>query len=412
MNLEPRNLEPRMPSPFLTAREAAEELGVRLETLYAYVSRGQIRSEQGPGKARRYPREDIERLKNRREQRRNPRGALAKALHFGGPLLESSITLIRDGRFYYRGLDAVDLASERSFEEVAALVWQDVGADPGPLFPPRPPALPSQAIEVDRHLANSGPLERFQILLPLIARQDPASWNTEPSAVVRTGARVLRHLALLASRGVWRGSVVATLANGWGCDSDAARRLLETSLILCIDHELNVSSFTARCVASAGSTPYDVVLGGLSALLGHRHGGHTRRVEALLAECRGPDDVQRVMAERLQRGESLPGLGQVLYPQGDPRHKALRVQIERSFPDAEALAWDQAYVQAGRELVGEEPTVDLGLVLTARTLGLPPGTALCLFALGRSVGWIGHALEQYETRQLIRPRARYVGRQP
>jgi len=42
-------------------------------------------------------------------------------------------------------------------------------------------------------------------------------------------------------------------------------------LVLCADHELNVSSFTARCVASAGSHPYAVVTAALGVLEGPKH---------------------------------------------------------------------------------------------------------------------------------------------
>ncbi|MCB0091065.1 MAG: citrate synthase, partial [Caldilineaceae bacterium] len=42
-------------------------------------------------------------------------------------------------------------------------------------------------------------------------------------------------------------------------------------------------------------------------------------------------------------------------------------------------------------------------------LGLPAGSALTLFALGRTAGWIGHIIEQYQAERMIRPRARYVG---
>lgn len=64
------------------------------------------------------------------------------------------------------------------------------------------------------------------------------------------------------------------------------------------------------------------------------------------------------------------------------------------------------------DLLGERPTLDFGLVAVARALGLPAGAALALFAVGRSVGWIAHALEQYADGRMIRPRARYVGPPP
>ncbi len=53
------------------------------------------------------------------------------------------------------------------------------------------------------------------------------------------------------------------------------------------------------------------------------------------------------------------------------------------------------------------PSIDVGLVAIARALGFPTGTGTALFAIGRSVGWVAHALEQYEAGYLVRPRARY-----
>src|SRR6266545_4715349 len=110
---------------WLDAHEATRLLGVNRATLYAYVSRGFIRSERVPGKPRqrRYASEDIERLRIRAEGRRNPEKAAQHALRWGLPILESAITLIADGKLYYRGHDVVDLARTRSIEEVASLIW-------------------------------------------------------------------------------------------------------------------------------------------------------------------------------------------------------------------------------------------------------------------------------------------------
>src|SRR5215831_8099275 len=114
-----------MSGPWMTAEDAAARLGVSRATLYAYVSRGQVRSQAtaGPSRARAYAREDVERLRQRTEGRRDPEKAAAGALRWGVPVLESAITLIDGSRFYYRGHDAVTLARTRSVEEVAALIW-------------------------------------------------------------------------------------------------------------------------------------------------------------------------------------------------------------------------------------------------------------------------------------------------
>ena len=80
--------------------------------------------------------------------------------------------------------------------------------------------------------------------------------------------------------------------------------------------------------------------------------------------------------------------------------------------DGDALAFIREVVAHVQTLMGEHPTVDMGLVAVERLLGLPQGSALTLFALGRLIGWIGQALEEYERGQLIRPRAHYVGVRP
>jgi citrate synthase len=110
-------------------------------------------------------------------------------------------------------------------------------------------------------------------------------------------------------------------------------------------------------------------------------------------------DPLMAMAARLARGEALPGIGHPLYPDGDPRAVAILYAL--------SLTWPQA-----RRLVGHHPNVDFALGAAVAALGLPPGSALTLFVLGRAVGWIAHAIEQCESRSLIRPRARYVGPWP
>ncbi len=128
---------------YLTAREAAGELGVSLATLYAYVSRGMIRSEAAGGRGRRYRAEDVRRLKERKERRRDPDRAIEGALHWGTPVLESAITLVADGGLYYRGRDVVDLASRSRIEEVAALIWAGDPAAARDLFSTTPELPPS-----------------------------------------------------------------------------------------------------------------------------------------------------------------------------------------------------------------------------------------------------------------------------
>ncbi|MDQ3892365.1 MAG: hypothetical protein M3274_05665 [Actinomycetota bacterium] len=108
----------------------------------------------------------------------------------------------------------------------------------------------------------------------------------------------------------------------------------------------------------------------------------------------------------------MPGFGHQLYPEGDPRGESLLAAVTAAYPDSGASKLAGEAAEAASGLMDERPNVDFALVVLARVLGLPMGGALALFALGRTVGWIGHAIEQYETNRIIRPRARYIGEQP
>ena len=390
---------------YLGARRAAEELGVSLGTLYAYVSRGMIRSEATGGRERRYRAEDVRRLKERKQRRRDPDRVVEGALHWGTPVMESAITLIEDDRLYYRGRDAVALAAGSSIEEVAALIWTGDPARSAELFPPDVPEIPPRI----RAALGSGlpPIEAFQVLLSLAGAGDPAAYDLRPAAVARTGARILRLMAGVAAGGAAQG-VAGTLARGWSAHD--AGDLLDSALVLCADHELPVSTFVARCVASSEATPYAVVVAGLSAMGGVKHGGQVELVEVFLREVEVSGGAREAIAGRLRRGERIPGFGHSLYPGGDPRGAELLRLVTAAYPSSPDVARCTAVAEEALDLLGERPTVDFGLVALARALGLPPGGALALFALGRTVGWIGHAIEQYQSGSLIRPRARYVGK--
>jgi citrate synthase len=404
-----------MSTRYLSAHEAANELDISLPTLYAYVSRGLIRSEEtgGSKRTRRYHAEDVERIKQRKQQRRDPQAGVETALHWGAPLLESAITLIADGQLYYRGQDAVALATSSTLEQVAALIWTGNPANTRALFADVPPPVASDVEAVRAQLSHFTPFEQMSVLLPLAAATDLAAYDLQPAAVAQTGARILHLLTtFITGAPVADDGIVRALQQQWAANDPNVQRLLNAALILCADHELNVSSFTARCVASAGATPYAVVQAGLAALGGVRHGGQTERAEEFFDEARTPDGVRSTVARRLKRGEPLPGFGHTLFPDGDPRGATLLRLVAEAYPTSPAWALAQATVEQVHAIVGKHPNIDLALATLARTLDLPPGAALALFALGRAIGWIGHAIEQYGTNQLIRPRARYIGKQP
>ena len=253
-------------------------------------------------------------------------------------------------------------------------------------------------------------VERCQTHLIALGDDDLSALDLTRARVARTGWRILRGLAACVAPTLPSPEPIhRRLAAAWRVN-EAGADLIRRCLVLLADHELNPSTFVARCVASTGATPHAAVAAALSALSGRFQGGETERAEGLLRELLEGDDAMAVMAGRLARGERLPGFGQPLYPEGDPRATAILAALAQAAPEANALAGTAA--ETGLRLVGRRPNVDFALAATAIGLGLPRDAALGLFIIGRTVGWIAHTIEQYESGLLIRPRARYLGPRP
>lgn len=388
---------------YLNSTEATALLGVSRATLYAYVSRGLLHAHAADTpRESRYLREEVEQLARQRGQGRKPREVAQAALNWGLPVLESSITLIEQGRLYYRGEDAVDWARAHTLEETAALLWQY----------PADAAFAAHAVEaapvlpdLQQRMAGQ-PCENTLLALFTVASDDAATaaWQQSPERLAAGCGALLRLLAAcLLGTAPDKAPIHLQCAQAWALDAQGAD-LVRMALVLCADHELNASGFTARCVASTGASLRAAVVGGLAALTGGRHGGTTARVEALWDEL-GEAQAPARLRQRLARGETLPGFGHHLYPEGDVRAALLLEMLPRQGPAA-ALA---AEVMA---LTGLAPSVDFALVALRRHLQLPAGSAFGLFALGRCAGWLAQALEQRATRQIIRPRAAYTGLRP
>lgn len=379
----------------LTAEEAARRLGVSRRTLYAYVSRGLVSSEPGPGpsRARRYPTAAVDAVLAARERRTDRTLAAHDSLYWGLPVLDSALTLIDDGRLYYRGRDVIALSRRASFEAVAWLLWDGPGdpATPGPLRPPADAAPADPVARLAQHLVGRA------------ARSVLTVRSLDGAGLARALAMIGELFAVLGAAG--DGPLAARLARGWG--NPEAARDLEAALVCCADHELNISAFTARCAASADARLEYVLLAALCAFSGGRHGGATELVEALLAEV---DRIGAARAvERAGAGGVVPGFGHPLYPDGDPRGAEL---IRRARDHGGLRADREELIALVGDQLGLHPTLDLGLVLLAESRTLPADAAAGLFALGRSAGWIAHALETVRDDRLIRPRARYVGPAP
>ncbi|HEY1537320.1 MAG TPA: citrate/2-methylcitrate synthase [Polyangiaceae bacterium] len=413
---------------WLTSAAASARLGVKLATLYAYASRGLITSLPGDGqRGRLYASDDVERLLTRHTARSGHGPVAASALRFGEPVLETRISDVDAGGPRYRGRHAIALCRAGiGFERVAELLWT------GELPSEAQPAAPHASLRCDAKrlwplLKGSATLPKMSLIVGALALGDDDRHAASDAAEHARARGLLRWLAHAPAPRPPRDlrstkPIAFTLLEALQAPLTPARvRATDRALVLCAEHELNASAFAARVAASAGADLYACLVAALSTLSGSAHGGMCDRVEALLDVIGKPARATRTVREWLARGEQIPGFGHPLYPKGDPRGAYL-VELARAERGASTHPKGCAKSESARTAFAlldamaggghPAPTLDAGLVTLCHCLDLPRGSAATIFALGRSAGWVAHALEQRAAGYVLRPRARYVGVPP
>jgi citrate synthase len=428
---------------WIGAAEAAQRLGIKPASLYSYVSRGVLAPRRGSdGRASLFDAAQIEDLARRGKPRRAAGGAEL--------VIESELTEIADDRLRFRGHDAIALATSRSFEEVASLLWTGSFDDPSTKGPWRATgeAIAAGTAAQAALPPDTYPLERLQVIVPAVAATDRLRLHLDRPAVIAAASGLIAAMAdclpaagpRAAVAGDDSAAVVGPHSAVAGDDSAAvdgvdsaavagddsiAGRLatklcqrrpsaglvaaLRAALVLAADHELAASTLAARVAASVRADPYAVVGTGLGTMSGALHGGASLGAEVLLASASGPADAPRVVGELLRRGERIPGLGHFVYQTGDPRAMLLLDLIRAAAPDSGRLAVAEAVLaEAGRRAL-PAPNIELALAVLASVAGMVPGAGEAVFAVARTAGWLAHALEEYARATPIRPRGVYIG---
>ena len=406
-------MEHRLPD--LTAAQAAARLGIKPETLYAYVSRGLLSRHKGPNGSR-FDALEVESFAGGR--RSSKRVAAPVAGHSAGsPLMtiEHDITLLEDDRLYLRGRDVADLAEDADFETVCWWLWTREWL-PEQRFAASAAGAAATA-GVRAVLPGAMTLrEQMQVQVTVIGSTDPLRHDLSPSSVARMGAEIIGGIVAALPLAGSEPSAGAGLASRlWprfstrAPDADVLD-LLEAALILLIDHDLAASTLAVRAAASARAHPYAVVACGLGALDSALHGNAGRSAYAMIGRrLAGEPSDQAVAAAVVQHGR-VPGFGHRVYRQADPRWEFLIDRLHRTTPAAPALAAVDEIVAAVRDRIAVFPNVDLALAVLAHALDLDPGATELIFALARCGGWIAHALAEYaETPLRLRPEGRYTG---
>ncbi|MFF7947819.1 citrate synthase [Streptomyces griseorubiginosus] len=399
----------------LSTKEAAELLGVKPETVYAYVSRGQLSSRRVPGgRGSTFDAKEVETLarRNRRESGGSPGS--------GGELsVRTRITFIDRDRYYFRGVDATDLAARHSYEEIAEWLWTGQ-LHPGVTFTAPESSVQAARRAVDALPEHTSPTDRLRVAAIAAAAADPLRFDLSEEAVLGT-ARTLIPTLVAALPPVTRNQRrddgplahrLWTRLSGRKPD-DASLRALDTALGLLVDHDLAASTLAVRVAASARAHAYAAVSAGLGVLEGPLHGAASGLAHKLLLDVLDQGDAAPVIAEELRAGRRIPGLGHRLYPGEDPRARALFALLEE-IPRAEpALLAARDIVATTARHAPLHANVDLALAVLTASSGMPSTAGETVFAVARTAGWIAHALEEYGERPLrMRPSGIYVGPKP
>jgi citrate synthase len=355
-------------------------------------------------RARRYRAEDVRGLKSRRAPSGEEQGLKVSS---DLPAMDSGVSTITAEGPVYRGVLATALSGRASFEQTATLLWDCKSSDP--FEKSNMPVLSPAMRKILDATKDAAPIDRAIAVLSQAAEADARAYNATSEGRAATGARIVRLVAAaILNTEPSSEPLHVQIARAWAPKRKGAEDLIRRALVLLADHELNASTFTVRVAASTGISLYDAVIAGLVALKGPRHGGvgplASKLVDTLLA-----GDVAMMVREKVALGEKFPGFGHMVYRDGDPRAETLFAALLQAGID-KRLATD--IPNTVREATGQFANTDYSLTVMRRELGMPVGSETTLFAMARTAGWVAHAIEQLESKRLIRPRARYTGPAP
>ncbi len=373
---------------FLTSAEAAKRLGVKLPTLYVYVSRGLIAAVRAPdGKHSLFAVEEVEALARRSRRDRPTETRLAT--------IATQVTQITPAGPLYRGVPAVSLV-ERPFEEVAELLWQRSVKDWKPCRVRSLRGLPAK--------------DQIRATVALVAASDPFRSDRRAEAVIDAAARLIATIvSCIAGTAGGTESVAERLATWISPDgaSDAMRRAVNAVMVLLTDHEIATSTLGVRLAASTRADLYDAVLAGLGVVGGPLHGGNSELVYALLERAAGLG-VERALDEELRWHSRPPGFGVVVYEERDPRFDAMKPFLDDLLASRDREVLDHL-LEVVRERGFPAPTIDVALAAIVWAQRADPSCGPALFSIARIPGWTAHYLEELAEKAVrFRARAVYV----
>ncbi|AZQ67961.1 hypothetical protein EF888_12955 [Silicimonas algicola] len=401
----------------ISSEEAAERLSVKRATIYAYVSRGLLVPREVNGSnGSMFDPLDVENLANRgRKGRRSSQGS---------PMFVSAISTIHEGEFYYRGKSATRLALIKSYEEVAALLWE---VDPARLtFRPDMEMVTTLRRQSRVLPTDLLPFERMKILIDLAAPMDPMRHDLNSASVIKRVstlmATMIEAMPVIERQGgqEYKPSGEESFARRvWSrlCPeppSDALIRALNAAMIVTADADVTTpTTIAARMAASVHTDIYSVLAAGMHCSGGKVQSASSLAVEGYLDGLNNEKSINQFIGERLREGQVLSGFGHQRFPDGDRRTRPvldILTSSDSATPRSQKLAQFLA-IQKQRGIA--PPNIGFTIAALAYVAGMLRGSGDLIFALARMAGWTAHAMEQYQSKhEQNRPTSLYIGPPP
>ena len=406
----------------MSREEVLAKLNIKAGTLYAYVSRGLIRTAQhDDGRKSLYLRSDVERVGSRKRGR-EPRAAAAEAtMRWGEPVLCSAITQITPNGPVYRNRPAVELAaSGASFESVAQLLITGVWQDRIAIWPAM--ATPADVMRLlDAYAQNVTKTDIGNILgmVPMaLGMHGRGTAEIADGGAVQATRLMIQSMAgcigflgpkrKFTERNSDESLAALIIRAAGGKSSPEALRAMNGALTVLADNELAPATFAARVAASTNTDIFNCVVSAIGAHTGFTTGTSTEKIETLLLPEQASDDVAARLDLVREYGASLFGFNHPLYPSGDAR-AVLILQLVRELKNpARSSGATLDFLALAEDRLAAHPSVAIALVALARALSLPDGAATAIWIVSRTAGWVAHALEQRTQAFLLRPRAKYI----
>ncbi|TBL80375.1 citrate synthase/methylcitrate synthase [Paenibacillus thalictri] len=349
---------------------------------------------------------------------------------------ETDISLVDgiQGHLIYRGYWAKDLAVQKSYEEVAYLLW--FGRLPDAAEASGFQAKLAQLRELPAHLkliidSLPGTIPMMSVLQTAVAALATPDFAWPPTAdqaalltAVLPTVIAYRQAKLNGTPWVGPDAELDHTSNYLYMligkkPEEAHAKALGAYLVLGMEHGMNASTFAARVVASTQADLASAVCGGIGAMKGPLHGGAPSEVTAMLEEIGTKDHAETWLRHVLEQGGRLMGFGHRIYKTRDPRAEALQaVALQLNGQDHWldlALHVEETAVRLleeykpGRRLYAN---VEFYAAAVMRAIDLPAELFTPTFTVGRIVGWTAHVLEQADVNRIFRPQSVYTGDMP